>query len=127
MMRTTHIIATAALALCTACPAAYAQASNDVGGSIAVATALSKDAVITTREQAQSWLKLAGYQPAEMHIPPLKRLGARMFKANVAFDDHPNALRFNDRIQTVTVDSMMAFFGQRYEGWQMLTVKGPVK
>jgi hypothetical protein len=92
-----------------------------------VAAALSKDAFITTREQAQSWLKLADYQPAEMHIPPLKRLGARMFKANVAFNDHPNALRFNDRIQTVTVDSMMAFFDQRKKGWQMLTVKGSNK
>ncbi|XLM22221.1 DUF2145 domain-containing protein, partial [Chromobacterium piscinae] len=32
--------------------------------------------------------------------------GGRMFKANVAFDDHPNELRFADRIQTVSVDSI---------------------
>lgn len=88
-----------------------------------VTTALSKDIAITSREQSQSWLKLAGYQPAEMRITPLKRLGARMFKASVAFDDHPNELRFSDRIQTVTVDSMMTFFTGRNEGWQMLQVK----
>ena len=88
-----------------------------------VAAALSKDIAITSREQSQSWLKLAGYQPAEMRITPLKRLGARMFKASVAFDDHPNELRFSDRIQTVTVDSMMTFFTSRNEGWQMVPVR----
>ena len=46
-----------------------------------------------------------------------------MFKASVAFDDHPNDLRFIDRIQTVTVDSMMTFFTSRNEGWQMVPVR----
>lgn len=88
-----------------------------------VTAALNKEVTITSREQSQSWLKLAGYQPAEMRITPLKRLGARVFKASVAFDDHPNELRFSDRIQTVTVDSMMTFFTGRNEGWQMVQVK----
>ena len=88
-----------------------------------VTTALSKDVAINSREQSQNWLKLAGFQPAEMRITPLKRLGARMFKASVAFDDHPNELRFSDRIQTVTVDSMVTFFIDRNEGWRMLPVK----
>ena len=29
--------------------------------------------------------------------------------ANIAFDDHPNEKRFSDRIETMTVDSMLAW------------------
>jgi hypothetical protein len=32
-----------------------------------------------------------------------------MSAANIAFDDHPNAKRFSDRIETVTVDSVLAW------------------
>ena len=32
-----------------------------------------------------------------------------MTAANVAFDDHPSAKRFTDRIETVTVDSVFAW------------------
>ena len=32
-----------------------------------------------------------------------------MFKANIAFDDHPNELRFSDQIYTVTVESIVDF------------------
>ena len=41
-----------------------------------------------------------------LHLSALKRLGARLTSANVAFDDHPNEKRFSDRIETVTVDSV---------------------
>jgi len=30
-----------------------------------------------------------------------------MFRANIAFDDHPNELRFSDQIYTVTVESII--------------------
>ncbi len=83
-----------------------------------LAIALSTDAQITNRTQAQAWLKLAGYEPSEMRITAGKRLGARMFKANVAFDDHPNELRFADRIQTVTVDSLVNFLEKRPAKWK---------
>ena len=59
-----------------------------------------------TRERAQAWLRLHGYEPTTLHLSALKRLGARMVSANVAFDDHPNEKRFSDRIETVTVDSV---------------------
>lgn len=85
----------------------------------------AKDARIDTREQAQAWLKLAGYQPSEMHIGAFKRLGGRMFKANVAFDDHPSELRYSDRIQTVTVDSIIEFLSRRNEGWQIVAIPSP--
>jgi len=58
------------------------------------------------RAHAQAWLKLHDYQPTTLHIDALTRLGARITRANVAFDDHPGHLRYSGRIQTVTVDSM---------------------
>jgi hypothetical protein len=82
----------------------------------------AKDAKVENRDQAQAWLKLAGYRPSEMQIGPLKRLGGRMFKANIAFDDHPSELRYADRIQTVTVDSIMQFLIERKEGWQIVKI-----
>jgi hypothetical protein len=88
-----------------------------------LAAAEPKDTTITTREQAQAWLQLAGYKPTELHIGPLKRLGGRMFKANIAFDDHPNELRFSDRINTVTVDSVLGFLRMRKEGWDVIELK----
>ncbi|WP_231137309.1 DUF2145 domain-containing protein [Chromobacterium paludis] len=48
-----------------------------------------------------------------------------MFKANVAFDDHPNELRFADRIQTVSVDSIIHFLDGREEGWKVEEIAGP--
>ena len=62
-----------------------------------------------TRERAQAWLQLHDYQPTVLHIDALTRLGGRMTRANVAFDDHPNAKRFSDHIETVTVESMFAW------------------
>lgn len=64
---------------------------------------------IATREQAQAWLKFKGYEPAVLDLGPMTRLGGRMFKANIAFDDHPNEKRFADRIETTTADSVFAF------------------
>ena len=59
------------------------------------------------RAQAQAWLKLRGYQPATLRIGALARLGGRIAAGNVAFDDHPDAQRFANRIDTVTADSVL--------------------
>lgn len=64
---------------------------------------------VTTRHRAQAWLQLKGYEPSTLRIDPLTRLGSRLTRANIAFDDHPNAKRFSDRIETVTVDSVLAW------------------
>lgn len=64
---------------------------------------------VRTREQAQAWLRFKGYAPTALRIGPLTRLGGRMSAANIAFDDHPNEKRFADRIETVTVDSALAW------------------
>ena len=69
----------------------------------------SLDPAATTRERAQAWLHLHDYQPTVLRLDALTRLGARMTRANVAFDDHPNAKRFSDHIETVTVESMFAW------------------
>jgi hypothetical protein len=68
--------------------------------------AAAEDPSADTRERAQAWLKLKGYEPTTLRLPAMKRLGARIATANVAFDDHPGEKRFSDRIETVTVDSV---------------------
>lgn len=78
-----------------------------------IAAAEARDAVVDSREQAQQWLKFAGYEPTELKLDALTRLGARIAKANVAFDDHPGELRWSDRIRTVTVDSVFKFMTSR--------------
>ena len=45
--------------------------------------------------------------------------------ANVAFDDHPNELRYSDRIRTVTVDSITQFLTDRNEGWEIVEIPAP--
>ncbi|MBX7201215.1 MAG: DUF2145 domain-containing protein [Rhodospirillaceae bacterium] len=64
---------------------------------------------VSNRVQAQQWLRANGYVPTSLNIPALTRLGARAFRANVAFDDHPPEQRWADRIDTVTVESIVAF------------------
>ncbi len=71
--------------------------------------AQAMDDSVYSREQAQAWLRARGYQPTSLRLGALTRLGARMTAANVAFDDHPSAQRFADRIDTVTVDSVFAW------------------
>jgi len=74
--------------------------------------ALAQSPEANSRERAQAWLKLQGYEPSTLHIGALTRLGARATAANIAFDDHPNEKRFSDRIETVTVDSVFAWLNR---------------
>ncbi|GGC78810.1 DUF2145 domain-containing protein [Undibacterium terreum] len=78
-----------------------------------LAAASAKDADIASRSQAQAWLKMTGYHASTIEIPALTRLGARMFKANVAFDDQPFDRRMAGHIDTVTVDSVVQFLEAR--------------
>ena len=63
----------------------------------------------SSRDQAQAWLQFKGYEPTTLRLGPLTRMGGRVGSANIAFDDHPNEKRFSDRIETVTVDSVLAW------------------
>ena len=82
------------------------QQSNQWGIELLAAAA---EPGVRARDQAQAWLRFKGYQPTTLRLGPLTRLGARVGSAHIAFDDHPNELRFSDRIQTVTVDSVWAW------------------
>jgi hypothetical protein len=67
------------------------------------------DTKLSDREDAQYWLRKNNYVPSVLHLGPLTRLGGRMFKANVAFDDHPAELRWSDKITVNTGDDVLRF------------------
>jgi hypothetical protein len=64
---------------------------------------------LADREESQRWLRDAGYRPTTLNVPTLTRLGGRMFRANITFDDHPPERRWAGRIDTVSVESLAAF------------------
>jgi hypothetical protein len=74
--------------------------------------AMTQEPAATTRARAQAWLQLMGYTPTALHLTAMQRLGGRLTAANIAFDDHPNAKRFSDRIETVTVDSVFTWLNR---------------
>lgn len=78
-----------------------------------LAAAGASDVAITTRRQAVDWLKAVGYEPTTLDLGTFTRLGGRMFRANIAFDDHPFGRRMAGRIDTATVDSIVRFLKQR--------------
>lgn len=85
--------------------------------------AMTQEPAAQTRERAQAWLQLQGYEPQALRISALKRLGGRMTAANIAFDDHPNEKRFADRIETVTVDSVFAWLKRSGLGGPVQVIK----
>ena len=84
--------------------------------------ALAMEPAVTTREKAQAWLRLKSYEPAQLEISALTRLGARVTRANIAFDDHPDELRYSSRIRTTTVDSVFAWLSQHGMTSTVMTV-----
>ena len=68
---------------------------------------VSVDPLLTRRGAAQAWLKAQGYQPSDIRLSTAERLGARLTRANIAFDDHPMGQRMAGHIETTTVDSML--------------------
>jgi hypothetical protein len=87
--------------------------------------AAAMDPEVRTRERAQAWLQVKGYQPTTLRLGPLTRLGGRVSAANVAFDDHPDSKRFSDRIETVTVDSVFAWLQRTGLGAAPVAVRLP--
>ena len=85
--------------------------------------AMAQEPAATTRERAQAWLKLQGYEPTTLRLGALTRLAARATAANIAFDDHPNEKRFTDRIETVTVDSVFAWLNRSGLGGSVQVVR----
>ena len=62
-----------------------------------------------TRESAQEYLKDGGYIPDLVWISGFKRFGASLFRANVRFDDHPDAESENGRYSFVSVRSILRY------------------
>jgi hypothetical protein len=83
----------------------YQQSNQWVLETLAAAAAPG----VVSRRAAQDWLQSQGYQPTDLHLSTMTRLGGRLTQANIAFDDHPSARRFSSHIDTVTVDSMFAW------------------
>ncbi len=61
---------------------------------------------VNSRAQARSWLRATDYRPGTVQISAMKRLGARIGTAHIAFDDHPFDRRMAGQIDTVTVESV---------------------
>lgn len=77
-----------------------------------LAAAAAPPGQVETRAEAQSWLKSTGYRPPTVEVGAMERLGARMFRANVAFDDHPFDRRMAGQIDTVTTDAVVRLLRQ---------------
>jgi hypothetical protein len=78
---------------------------------------------LTSRREAQRWLQARAYEPTVLSIDTFTRLGARVGMAHIAFDDHPAAKRFADRIETVTVDSVFDWLRIAGFGDAVVTVR----
>ncbi len=87
-----------------------------------IAAALAPGGQVETRAEAQSWLRSRGFQPPTIEIPAAVRLGARMFRANVAFDDHPFDRRMAGQIDTVTTDAVVRMLRMVDPGVKIQTV-----
>jgi hypothetical protein len=83
----------------------YQNSNQWVLETLAAATAPAGQ--VETRIEAQKWLRSIGFQPPTVEIPAAVRLGARMFRANVAFDDHPFERRMAGQIDTVSTDAVL--------------------
>jgi hypothetical protein len=79
---------------------------------LATADTATQGDTIGLRTAAQARMKAQGFVPTTLNLGPVTRLGARS-RANIMFDDHPNDKRFSDRIEVVTVDSMVRFMTAR--------------
>lgn len=85
--------------------------------------ASSSEMFLGSRGHAQSWLRLAGYRPITINVPAGTRLGARMFSANISFDDHPFGRRAAGLIDTVSVESVLNFMRGREPGAREMLVR----
>ncbi len=64
---------------------------------------------IGNRGEAQAWLREKGFRPSTLHVPAIERLGAELFRVNVAFDDQPFDRRMAGKIDVVSAESVLDF------------------
>ena len=58
-------------------------------------------------------------------LPPLKRLGARLFAVNTRFDDHSNEEWSSSLYQVVSAESVLAWFTRTGRSMGQSVVKLP--
>jgi len=77
-----------------------------------------------SRAAAHAHLARANFEPSVLHLPPLKRLGARLFSVNTQFDDHSTEEWSSSRYQVVTAESVLSFLGKvdRSMGQSVITL-----
>lgn len=85
--------------------------------------AYAMDPAVNSRDKAQAWLRLKGYEPTTLNLDATTRLGARVTRANVAFDDHPDARRYSGKIDTITADSVFQFLRASGLGGEVIEVR----
>ncbi len=86
---------------------------NSNGWLLEFLAAAESDGLALGRRAAQDRLRALGYRPDRIDVGPLERVGASLFKANVAFLDHPLGERLSGRYSVVTVESMVRFLGEQ--------------
>lgn len=86
---------------------------NSNGWLLEFLAAAESDGLALGRRAAQEHLRSRGYRPDRIDVGPLERVGASLFKANVAFLDHPLGERLSGRYSVVTVESMVRFLGDQ--------------
>lgn len=79
-----------------------------------IAAAMAPQGAVVGRIDAQRWLRGQGYAPSEIRVAPFERIGARLFAANVYFDDHTPEEMQVGRYQAVTVESVIRFVEQTH-------------
>jgi hypothetical protein len=77
-----------------------------------IAAAMAPADGMQGRAQAQRVLRERGYVADGIRIAPLERIGARLFAANVHFNDHSNEEMQDGHYQVVTVESVIRFIEQ---------------
>jgi hypothetical protein len=65
-----------------------------------------------SRSAAHQHLARANYEPSVLYLPPLKRLGARLFSVNTQFDDHSTEEWRSSRYQVVSAESVMDYLAK---------------
>ena len=80
---------------------------------IARAMAKKNNQEIHTHEEFISFIKNINYKPSILNVGLFKRLGGRIFKANIAFDDQPFNERMEGHIRTYTFDGLFDFLKEQ--------------
>ncbi len=78
---------------------------------------------LTSRKAVQQWLQQQQYQPGEIEVGPLSRIGASLFRANVSFTEHPLKQRLSGSYQVVTVESVDAFLQKQWPAMRRIVLQ----